>query len=449
MGIEDRIGYLSREQRQAVKRARGQHVANTANPDQGPAPNLSQGPGAFVAPGQAPNAGHDGSYFYQNPRSYMLGSTPNYGPEMASAGMATANQTADHLNSIARESMGQAGARAGDLLGIGGRSEQYGMSAAAGVQDSASMLGGMGGQLYGLGGQAINRAGPQLDFAGQSSALQSSQQNAYQLGGIEAQQGASGAQAMLQQGRDMAMADQLAMARSGRGMGGGVEAMAQAQRANAATAMNAGNQSAMLAAQEQAAWRQRQAQNLNAAAGIQQGAAQQWGNMQGMVADTHLRQQAANDEMGARLFGMGMEGQSQALQGGLAAGQLGLGALQQRGSLVNQAGVQQHAGATLAGQLSQNAGAAQMAGLGFGVNLAQAQAQASMQRENDILKEYGIRAGVAVQDSANQQQMVGSGIGAAGAIGGAVIGSLAGPAGTAAGGALGGMAANAAYQYGI
>jgi len=70
--------------------------------------------------------------------------------------------------------------------------------------------------------------------------------------------GPSGAQALLKQGTNEAMQNQLAMAASGRGMGGSASALRQAQGANAATAMNASNSAAQLAAQESAAHRQQQ-----------------------------------------------------------------------------------------------------------------------------------------------------------------------------------------------
>lgn len=128
------------------------------------------------------------------------------------------------------------------------------------------------------------------------------QQNATlgQLGGLEAQQGASAAQAQLQGGTNQAMASQLALARSGRGMGGNAAAMGQAQGNMAGIQANQANQAAMLRAQEDAAWRQRQASNLGNVAGMQ--SQQVSTNLSAGLAG-----QAQNDAMTGQMLGLGQD----------------------------------------------------------------------------------------------------------------------------------------------
>lgn len=84
-------------------------------------------------------------------------------------------------------------------------------------------------------------------------------------------EGPSAAQAQLQQGTNQAMASQLALARSGRGMGESASAMRNAQMQGAGIAANQANQSAMLRANESQAYRGQQMQAYNAAGGLAQG----------------------------------------------------------------------------------------------------------------------------------------------------------------------------------
>lgn len=79
--------------------------------------------------------------------------------------------------------------------------------------------------------------------------------------------GPSAAQAQLQLGTNAAMDSQLALARSGRGMGGSSSALRQAQVNAAGIQQNAANQAAMLRAGEEQAWRGQQLQALSGAQG--------------------------------------------------------------------------------------------------------------------------------------------------------------------------------------
>jgi len=136
-----------------------------------------------------------------------------------------------------------------------------------------------------------NRQLQQGDFGQQNSTLG-------QLGGLEAQQGPSGAQAQLQNGTNMGMAQQVALARSGRGFGGNAGAMGLAQSNQAGLAANQANQSAQLSAQENAAWRGRQAANLGTVANAQ-------GQQVGTNLNAGLASQAQNDAATMGLLGMG------------------------------------------------------------------------------------------------------------------------------------------------
>ncbi len=191
-----------------------------------------------------------------------------------------------------------------------------------------------GDQMYGQGqttaaqreGDAVhfnNRAVQQGDFGAQNQSLGA-------LGGLEATQGPSAAQAQLQGGTNQAMASQLAMARSGRGLGGNAAAMGQAQGNMAGIQANQANQAAGLRAQEDAAWRGRQASNLTNVAGFQgqqaqanlgaavQGRSQNDAMVQGMLGLGQSAYQYGG-EQGMRGYGMAMEGVDRSLAGqGLA-----------------------------------------------------------------------------------------------------------------------------------
>jgi hypothetical protein len=148
---------------------------------------------------------------------------------------------------------------------------------------------------YDMARQYANRGPQQGDWAQQNAALGMSSGYGTQLAGLESQQGPSAAQAQLQQGTNQAMGSQIAMARSGRGFGGGAGAAGLAQSNMAGIQANQANQAAQLRAQEDAAWRQRQAANLGSAAGIQQGIGQQYGQQVGTDLNAYYQNQGQND----------------------------------------------------------------------------------------------------------------------------------------------------------
>lgn len=104
----------------------------------------------------------------------------------------------------------------------------------------------------------------------QSAAARGGQQSAYDrlLGLADRGPGPSAAQAQLRAGQDAAMAQSIALARSGRGAGGSASAQRQAMFGNAALAQQTNQQAAILRAQEEASWRQQQGQLYNAAGGL-------------------------------------------------------------------------------------------------------------------------------------------------------------------------------------
>jgi len=117
-------------------------------------------------------------------------------------------------------------------------------------------------------------------FAGDTGQYQQGLANAQQSRGMQtgaygalmnmANQGPgpSAAQAQLTQATDANTQNALAMARSGRGMGGGAAAMRQAVGQNAATQQSANSQMAELRANENTAFQNQRLQALNAAGGV-------------------------------------------------------------------------------------------------------------------------------------------------------------------------------------
>lgn len=171
--------------------------------------------------------------------------------------------------------------------------------------------------------QYANR-GPQYgNWGNQNAALGQAGGYAGQLAGLESTQGPSAAQAQLQQGTNQAMSSQLALARSGRGFGGGAGAAGQAATNMAGISANAANESAMLRAQEDAAWRQRQAGNFANAAGIQQGVGSQYGQQGQADLGAYYQNQGQNDQTAYNWANMGQNSYFTGANTGLAGQQLG------------------------------------------------------------------------------------------------------------------------------
>lgn len=197
------------------------------------------------------------------------------------------------------------------------RSMMYGRApgAADAAVNNALLTGqsaqGTGENLLGMGlanSQAAGQREAMLgDWGQQNNALGIAGGYGQSLASLENQQGPSAAQAQLQQGTNQGLNSQIAMARSGRGFGGGAGAAGLAQSNMAGISANQANQSAMLRAQEDAAWRGRQAANLGAAAGIQQGLAGQYGQQQGTDLNAFYQSQGLNDQASLGWAGYGAD----------------------------------------------------------------------------------------------------------------------------------------------
>lgn len=137
------------------------------------------------------------------------------------------------------------------------------------------------------------------------------------------QDGPSGAQAQLTQATQQGLANQLAMARSGRGFGGNSAAMGQAQGGMAQLAGNAANESAALKAREFASARERQLSALNAAMGGGLGLGQQYGGQSQFQTQAQLQSQAQNDAAALGQSRLGLDYQRFGTDAGLGYGQLG------------------------------------------------------------------------------------------------------------------------------
>ncbi len=166
------------------------------------------------------------------------------------------------------------------------------------------------------------RGGPETDFA-KSANARMKEQNAYSsLMDVGQAPISTAAQAQLRAGTNQAMANQLALARSGRGAGGNASATRQAMFANADISQQAANESAMLRASEENAYRQRQLGAFGAAgqlAGQMRGA--DVGQAQ-FLTDAQLRQQQLNDAAGLGYTGLALQGYGQQADVGMGGEEL-------------------------------------------------------------------------------------------------------------------------------
>jgi hypothetical protein len=237
---------------------------------------------------------------FRDRRDFMYGRDPRGADDAVNRARGIAQAGSTHLGNIGSAAQGFSAEQGRQIAGHG-------------------MAFGQG--LYGQGLAAGQRGTPTTDFRNANASLQSAKNNAASLSGLEAQQGPSAAQAQLQMGANQAMSQQMAMARSGRGLGASAQGMAEAQRANASTMQGVANSSAMLRAQEDAAWRQRQAANLGASSSLQQGIAGQQAGQAQFGTDAELRSRQLND---AASLGFQTAGVNTAMQGLGAQGQLGM-----------------------------------------------------------------------------------------------------------------------------
>jgi hypothetical protein len=320
------------------------------------------------------------------------------------------------------------------------RNYQYGRSA-TGADEAVTQAKNTGDSAFATGSNILtndlnyaqdarNRVAPTGDFANQNGALtqsinyanqstgQALQSAAYgqQLANLENTQGPSAAQAQLSAGTNQALSSQLALARSGRGFGGGAAAMGQAQSNVAGIQANQANQAATLRAQEDAAWRSRQATNYGNAAGISQGAASSLQGAAGALqgAGTQFGQQATTN-LSAGL-------QSQAQNDATALNYSGQGATAY-GNGVTQ---------NLSGQSLQN-------------NIRQSELGAGEATDDRALRAWAAERGFALQQQQRNDAQTAALIQGGATVVGGVLGTVtAGPAGGVTGATLANQAAKAA-----
>lgn len=335
--------------------------------------------------------------------------------------------------------------------------QQIGTAGQLAAQQAGTAMGAQGGQFIQQGKGATDQDIAGVDLTASRAALGQSQTYANQLAGIGAQPGPSAAQAQLQSALNQSNAQNLAMARSGRGWGGSASAQSQALAANAAAGQQAANASAVLRAQEEQQRMQMLSSNVGQAAQLQQAGAQTALGQQQARAAVNLQEQQQLAQQQQALYGLGLQAQQQgaelglqganvALQGNQAyqagigqAGQLAaqgaqtdlagrqayLQALQQSGALATQGaqagtelGLQGIGmGAGLYGQGQQMAQAGELQAMQF----AAQQQQALAAQANAALQQYGVQKGVAIQQQANTNQLIGAGVQAAGSLGAAAL----------------------------
>lgn len=318
-------------------------------------------------------------------------------------------------NTLARQQQGQTTAQQGAMFaaqgllgqGMGGQT-QPGLTAQQDVIQRAQQA--QGGRIDTSG---ITNVGRQMAGVGSGMAVGGQLQSAYDLqqmgqgdiagqyGGIARLEdyagqgmGPSAAEAQLRSGMDRAAAQQMALARSGRGAGSTTN-LRQAMANAAGLGQQTNQQAAQLRAQEEAAWRQQQLSALNAAqgargalgaqqagalqaanAGFGSAASTQLGALQGSAQAQQAAIQAQQAQQAQNLNALGIQGnmaQTLGAQGLQAQGQ-GMAALQSAADIYGGQAAQQAQAAQAAGQLGAGLSNQQLAATQAGANIAQQQA---------------------------------------------------------------------------
>jgi hypothetical protein len=250
----------------------------------------------------------------QTRANYLFGGTPGAAQAFNAQVGQQAQQAQGQFGSIAGQATGAANAAYGAQAGAATA------QAVAQGRDTGQFV-----DRTALSNSQSDR-GAQLASAGQLMG------NGYALQGLAGQaEGPSAAQGQLNQATNANMDNALALARSGRGMGGSAAGLRQAMSQNAATQQQAVNQSAVLRAQETQAYRQNQLAALNGAnsafgaSGGVAGQARSADIAQGSyVSGTQQATQNSADAAAAQYGNQGVAYGQQAL----GAGQLALGAVQ-------------------------------------------------------------------------------------------------------------------------
>lgn len=370
-----------------------------------------------------------------NPEAFNIGPYYGYAFDAGERSLKSGYSAASTLAGAGTESA-QLGVSAGDQLAAAGqdfghRSALVGKGAWQASEDYANALGGYAGQLGAQGGQFIDQgaaAGTRniadVNLKASNAALGQSSAYANQLAGIGAQQGPSAAQAQLQSALNQSNAQNLAMARSGRGWGGSATAQSQALAANAQAGQQAANASAVLRAQEEQQRLAMLSSNVGQAAQLQQAGAQTALSQQQLAAQTNLQEAQQQAQQQQALYALGQQGLTQAgamtaqqaqtdlagrqayLQSLAQGGQLEMGGIQ-GGAELGLQGIGQGAGLYAQGQ--QMAQGSELQAMQF----ASQQQQALQAQANNALQQYGIQKGVAIQQQQATNQLIGAGMAAA------------------------------------
>lgn len=313
-----------------------------------------------------------------NQENYNLGGSSAYLPSFLAGTGYSGQQAVQNANQFNQQDQG-----------IVGQAQSFGQSAGSlGQQQNNTFQ-----------GQANNAQGRQAPNAAYSPGLAAQQQQngaatagqmglAAQLAAIgNAPEGPSAAQAQLQQGTNQAIASQLAMARSGRGLGESATGLSQAGQQASAAIANQANSAAALRAQETQQYRQNQlnalgasGQALGAAQSGSLGLAQQLAQQGQFGAQSQLQQQQLNDNYASQLAQLGLSAQGQGYQA------------------QNQGLAQQVAAQNLGQQALQQGQALQATYSGMGLGAAQAQQQGLENYENELSSLYGMDIGAQVQN---------------------------------------------------
>jgi hypothetical protein len=185
--------------------------------------------------------------------------------------------------------------------------------------DAAGQFRSMGVGATGNADAARDRTAPETQFGAANATLGQGGSLYNRLTAFaDAPAGPSAAQAQLQKGSDQAMAANLALAGSGRGMGDSAEAMRRAQFANAGQQATLANDSAILRAQEDQARQQNVLQAYGQGAGLLNQQAQTQAGMAQYLSDQELQNRSLNDQTALSYDQMGLDAYGQGIQGQLA-----------------------------------------------------------------------------------------------------------------------------------
>lgn len=367
-----------------------------------------------------------------------------YADQMAAQGYKVLGATQNYENQLGQYGdQSQQGALAAQSIGTAGQQA---------AQTAGAEMGTQGGQFIRQGTAAAGQDIADVNLKASQDALRASSGYANQLAGIGAQPGPSAAQAQLQSALNQSNAQNLAMARSGRGWGGSASAQSQALAANAAAGQQAANSSAMLRAQEEQQRLAMLSGNVGQAAQLQQAGAQTALGQQQARAQVNLQEAQLQAQQQQALYGLGLQAQQQGAELGLQGANLALQGNQayqagvgQAGQLTGQAGQLDFAGrqaylqalqqgGSLATQGAQAGAELGLQGIGQGAGLyaqgqqmaqgselqamqfAAQQQQALAAQANAALQQYGIQKGVAIQQQQMTNQLIGAGIQTAGTL---------------------------------